>query len=285
MKLLRIPVVALSVFTSGVLSVSAQGDVTRDSVLSYQVIGGLNITQNTYDNWAAGGEDALAYTLTLNSKLEKNRPQYIWTVTGDFAFGQTKQGDDPIRNAVDKISVETIYTYKLGANVNPYVAGGFDTQFTTGYDYSVTPKVAKSDFLDPIYVMSGVGAGFYLKPNLKTRLGLALKETRADKYAEIYTNDPDTDKLEKSRLETGIESVTDYGVKLGENLLYVAKLGFFSAFKHIDVVDVKWDNTWTAKVAKYVSVNLNVFIYYDEDIVKKAQIKETLSIGLTYAVF
>ena len=268
------------------VAVSAQEDQWGEFGLTYQVIAGLNITQNTYDNWAAGGEDALAYTMTLNSKLEKNQPKYILTVTGDFAFGQTKQGDDPIKNAMDKISVEGLYTYKLGSYVNPYIGLGFDTQFTKGYDYSVSPKVAKSNFLDPIYIMGGVGAGFFLKPNLKTRLGLAFKETRADTYAEFYSDDPDTpDETETSRFETGIESVTDFNVKLGENLLYETRLGLFSAFEHLDIVDIKWDNKWTAQVAKYVNVNLNILIYYDEDIIKKAQIKETLAIGLTYTIF
>ena len=220
----------------------------------------------------------------MNSKLEKNRPAYVWTVTGDFAFGQTKLGDDKIRNAVDKISVEGLYTHKLGTYVNPYVGLGFDTQFARGYDYSAEPDTAVSKFWDPAYIMGGAGAGFFLKPNLKTRLGFAFKETMTDEFRK-YSDDPDTDDKEKSRFETGIESVTDFNVKLGENLLYETRLGLFSAFEHIDIVDIKWDNKWTAQVAKYVNVNLNVLIYYDEDIVKKTQIKEILAIGLTYTIF
>ena len=286
MKSWRIFITVVLIFSVLAPTVLAEADQWGDFGVVYQVIAGLNITQNTYDNWAAGGEDALAYTLTLNSKIEKNRPKYIWTVTGDFAFGQTKQGDDPIRNAVDKITVEGLYTHKLGVYVNPYVGLGFDTQFAKGYDYSVDPKIARSNFLDPIYIMGGAGAGFFLKPNLTTRLGLAFKETRADKFAGFYSDDPDTpDEIEKSRFETGVESVTDFNVKLGENLLYETKLGLFSAFEHIDIVDIKWDNKWTAQVAKYVNVNLNVLLYYDEDIVKKTQIKETLAIGLTYTIF
>ena len=265
------------------LSLCAQSDQWGDFGMAHQVIAGLNITQNTYKNWAAGGEDALAYTLTVNSKLEKNQSKYIWTATGDFAFGQTKLGDDPIRNAVDKISIEGLYTHKLGTFVNPYVGLGFDTQFAKGYDYSASPKEAKSNFIDPLYIMGGAGAGFFLKPDLTTRLGLAFKETIADKYAVFYIDANDSTKT--SRFETGIESVTDYSVKLGENLLYETRLGLFSAFEHVDVVDIKWDNTWTAQVAKYVNVNLTLLVYYDEDIVKKTQIQETLAIGLTYTIF
>jgi hypothetical protein len=286
MNMTRITWLGVVILVAGVLSAFGESDQWGDFGLKRQVVAGLNITQNTYDNWAAGGEDALAYAFTVNSKFEKNQSRYIWTITGDFAFGQTKQGNDPIRNAVDKISVEGLYTHKLGTYVNPYVGLGFDTQFAKGYDYSVTPKEARSNFIDPIYIMGGVGAGFFIKPNLKTRLGLAFKETRADQYAAFYSDDPDTpDKIEKSRFETGLESVTDYNVKLGQNLLYETKLSLFSAFEHIDIVDIKWDNKWTAQVAKYVNVNLNVLMYYDEDIVKKTQIKETLAIGLTYTLF
>ena len=60
MKLWRICVAGLLTFSVLAPIIFAEGDQWGDFGLTHQLIGGLNITQNTYDNWAAGGEDALA---------------------------------------------------------------------------------------------------------------------------------------------------------------------------------------------------------------------------------
>jgi hypothetical protein len=263
-------------------SCEAEEDEWGAFEMTRRVVGALNITQNSFSNWAAGGENSLAYALSLKSKFQNNQPKWIWIATGDFDFGQTKQGTDPIKKTVDKIEINGNYTYKLGKYVNPYAAAGLLTQFTTGYDYSQTDTagnfVPKSGFLDPLYLTQSAGAGFFIKPNLKTRLGLGFKETIADKYRDTYSGG------KRFKFETGIESVTDYETKLQENLLYVTKLSLFSSFAHLTTVDMNWENTLSAKVSEYVSVNLYLIFFYDKDISNKLQIKEILAIGFTYTM-
>ncbi len=248
------------------------------------LVGGLNLTQNSYSNWTAGGENAYAYTFTLNSQFLNNQPKYVWKITGDFAFGQTKIGSQSLRNAVDRIDVNGLLTYKYGLFVNPYVSAGLLTQFATGYDYSKTPPLAKSAFFDPAFITGGAGLGWTIRPKFTTRLGLGIKETVTNKYSQFrYADKASTPNvIEKTKFETGIQSVTELEEKLASNLLYVTKLGLFSSFANMTAVDVKWNNTWSAKVSKFISVNMIVNILYDKDISPKTQIQEALAIGLTY---
>ena len=70
-----------------------------------------------------------------------------------------------------------------------------------------------------------------------------------------------------------------------ENFLYTSRLRFFSAFDQLDVWDVGWDNTFTAKVNDLIAVNLNFIVVYEKSQSLKTQVKEGLNLGITYAVF
>ncbi len=56
------------------------------------------------------------------------------------------------------------------------------------------------------------------------------------------------DKIEKFKLETGLESVIVFKYEFLPNTTYATYLRLFIRFNDIDVWDVRWDNIITAKV-------------------------------------
>jgi hypothetical protein len=248
-----------------------------------EVIGSLNLTQASFDNWSGGGENSLAWQFKFLGKFMHEQTSYNWTTTGKIEYGQTKLGDLESRKSIDEIRLESIYTRKINLYVNPYVAVTGETQLTKGYKYSETSKTAFSDFFDPAYFTQSAGIGYSPNDQFKTRLGAALKETITRNFPTPFADDPDTkDKIEKTKVELGAESVTDYTQKLAEKMLFTSKLELFSNFKALNEVDVRWDNILTAEVSKYVNVNLNFKLFYDRDISVKRQLKQSLALGLTY---
>ena len=247
-----------------------------------EMVGNLNFTQNKFDNWSQGGEDSWSWQLDINAKFENDQEKYNWSNTGKFSFGQTQIGDADSRKAADEIKLESVYTYKMSLYINPYIAVTGKTQISKGYQYNDTSRFAISDFLDPGYFTQSAGIGY--KPNemIKTRLGAALKETVADKYG--FADDPSTTKFEKTRTEVGAESVTDLEYKVSENILFKSKLEMFSTLDAINEVDVNWDNLITAKVAEYINVSFNLNLFYDRNISKSRQLKQTLAVGLSYSL-
>ena len=247
-----------------------------------EMVGSLNLTQTSFDNWGQGGENSLAWQLNLNAKFENDQAKYNWTNNGKLAFGNIKVGDEETKKSVDEIKLESVYTYKMNLYVNPYVAVSGETQLAKGYEYNPDGKDSVlSAFMDPAYFMQSVGLGYAPNEQIKTRLGAALKETLSDKYG--FADDKETmNKIETSKVEFGAESVTDLSRKLAENILLTSKLELFSNFKAFDEIDVRWDNILSAKVAKYVDVNFNFKLFYDKDISTKRQLKQTLALGLTY---
>ncbi len=247
-----------------------------------EMVGGLNLTQTSFDNWTQGGENSTAWQMNFNFKFVNDQVKTNWSNTGKFTYGQTKTGEAESRKSIDEIKLESVLTYKLAVLINPFVAATGQTQFAPGYSYSDDTRTMISAFMDPGYFRQSIGIG--IKPNetVQTRLGAALKQTVTRKYPKPYADDPATPEVETFKSEVGIESVTDVNWKLNETTLYTSKLELFSALGALDETDINWDNLFTTKISKYFNVNFNVKIFYDKDISAKRQIKQALALGLTY---
>ncbi len=244
-----------------------------------ELVGNLNFTQNTFDNWKQGGENSWAWQLTINGKWVNNQKNYNWENTLKINYGKTKVGDASSKKSSDEISVSSVYTYKMGIYVNPFVAVTGRTQFTKGYKYEADTSYAISEFLDPGYFTQSAGLGYAPNSHIKTRLGAAIKETFASKYSDLYAQG------EKTRVEVGASSVTELNFKLAQNILYTGKIELFSNLKAFNEIDVNWDNMLASHITKYITVNFNVKLFYDRDVSPKRQLQEVLAVGLTYNFF
>jgi len=242
-----------------------------------EIIGNLNFTQNQFYNWTKGGENSWSWQLDIHAKLINDQPDYNWKNSGKVSFGKTKLGKAESRKAADEIKLESVYSYKLGTNVNPYVSVMGQTQFTKGYEYTDDVKVEVSDFLDPAYSIQSIGVGYTPHQKLQTRLGFAVKETFTKEHAEKYAGG------EKTKVEFGTESVTDISASISKNILYTTKIELFSSLSRFDEIDINWDNIFSSKISEYIAVSFNFILFYDKDISNRRQIKQTLALGLTYS--
>ncbi|MCG3120531.1 MAG: hypothetical protein ALAOOOJD_03275 [bacterium] len=262
-----------------------QADTAKVKKLwTHSLVGGLNLTQVSFDNWAQGGENALAYALSLVGKSVNDLPKTDWTTSYKFAFGQTRLGNQGLRKTDDKIDLETILTYKMGTYINPYVGATFKSQFASGFDYGTKPRTEVSKFFDPAYITQSAGVGYQPLPQIKTRLGAALREVITSEFSEFkYADDPGTAKIEKTKVEGGLESVTEVNWQMQSNILFTGKLELFDPFKALDKVVIRSDNTLAAKVSKYMNVNFNVQFVKDPPVKNyRRQIKQVLGVGLSY---
>jgi len=250
-----------------------------------EMVGGINLTQTSLSNWTQGGENSFAWQLNFNFKFINSQEKFNWANSGKVTYGSTKIGDQEFRKSLDEIRLESVLTYKLGTYVNPYIACTAETQFAPGYNYETDPKTQISSFMDPGYFREGIGVGYQPSDIVKSRLGVALKQTITSDYPIPYADDPDTvDKIEKTKNEFGAESVTDISWKITKNSLFTSKLELFYAFKAFDETDVNWDNVFTIMISKYINININFKLFYDKDISKKRQIKQAIAFGFTYSL-
>lgn len=249
------------------------------------LITGLNVSQIAFRNWTQGGENSITWTLTGDFGLKYNTEQWAFKNQLKAAYGRTKQGEKDFITNDNELYLETVISYQiLGWAVNPYFSNTVRTQLTEGFDYSVTPEVKISDFFDPGYITQSLGFTYDKLENIQTRLGIAFQEVITNNFTK-YSDDPETlNEVEKFKFETGIESVTDANFLLAENLLMKTKLRLFSRFESLDVWDVRWDNTITAKINSWMNVNFAYLLIYQKDQSLTAQMKQALQLGIVYTI-
>jgi len=265
--------------------VFSQTDTATSQPWKHNLVAGLNLTQVSLTDWAQGGENALAWTFSLNGQSTKQWDSLSWTNTYIFAFGQTRLGNQGLRKTEDKIDFTSILTDKVGSIINPYAAVTFNSQFAPGYTYdNAGIRTEVSNFFDPGYLTQSLGAGYQPVKEVSTRLGAAVREIFTTDFPQ-YADDPTTKEIENRRVEGGIEWVTDVAWEIQSNLFFTSKIEVFSPVKTFNQTVLRSDNTLTAKFSKYLSTSVNLQIINDKKVSPYTQLKETIAFGLNYSIF
>ncbi len=250
-----------------------------------KMVGNLNFTQASFDNWAAGGENSWSWIFNVNGNFIRKQEKSHWTNIYKLEYGRSKVGSDEAKKTADEIFLESEYSYFFAPVWAGYIAVNGRSQFAEGYDYETDPKTLTSKFINPAYFRESVGIKFTPSDKFNSRAGVGLKQTVVtdEMFAPIYTDKTDTDELEKLRSEIGLESVTNVTYQIKEDVVFTSSLDLFSNLKAFNEVDVRWDNLIAAEITKYIKVSFNFQLYYDRDISIKRQLKQYLAVGLSYS--
>lgn len=274
---------AFSVYAVADTTKTIKVDTTHKSPWKISSSVGLNANQIALANWTQGGANSIAWTSfgTFSATLAES----TWTAKNNvkITYGQTKLGSADFRTNDNEIYAESVFSYNASWKVNPFFSNALRTVITNGFDYSKTPEVQTAAFFDPGYLTQSLGFEYAKDKLFLTRLGIALQEVFTNRFT-TYSDDPTTTEIERFKIDTGIESVTESNLPIAENMQFGSKLRLFSRYKTIDVWDVRWDNTLTAKINKLFNVNLNILMVYQKDQSARTQLKQALQMGITYTI-
>ncbi len=265
-------------------SVAVSSDTLHKYGWAHTMVSGANLTQVSFKDWAQGGENALSYALYLNGNSALDEESLNWGNSYKFSFGQTRLGSQGIRKTDDEIYFESLLIYKLGVYVNPYVAATLRTQFAVGYTYDNAGNATSvSKFFDPGYLTQSAGVAYQPVPEIKTRIGVGVREIITSQFNQ-YADDPTTSTVEKTKIDGGMEWVTEAAYAFAENMTLTSRVELFDPFKHLDRVYFRTDNLITAKVNKYIAASFGVQILNDVNVSPRTQIKQVMALGFTYTI-
>jgi len=259
----------------------------QDTIIFYKwvpkVVTGLNLSQISLSNWTQGGEDAISWTFLGNGSLSYRTE--LWHFKNDLklAYGRTKLGSANFRTTDNELYLESVISRNIGWPIDPYFSNTVRTALAAGFNYDTNPPIEIANFFDPGYLTQSLGFIYDKTPGFSTRLGFAVQEIITNEFT-FYSDDTSTIKIEKIKVETGIESVTTAEYTVMENILLKSKLRLFSRFESFDIWDVRWDNAIAAQVNEYVNVSFVFLPSYEEAQIRKTQIKEALQLGITYTI-
>lgn len=301
---------ALCILTSPAISqvTDAEGALKQqnaDSLSGWKTggIAGVNVAQTALVNWAAGGEGSFAINGVFSTFANYKKGKISWDNSFDLGYGLLKQGDVDYKKTDDK--VDLLSKFGREAYKNLYYAGllNFKSQMTRGYDYHDDgTKTVISNAFAPAYVIAAIGLDY--KPNDYVSIFAAPLTGKMTIVNDEHLSNIGAFGVEprdKSLSEFGgyvriIFSKNDFKSEFMKNVSITSKVDLFSNYlKDPQNVVVNWENILAFSINKYINVNFNTHLIYDDKVkflkegqevgdegIAMIQFKEIFAVGVSF---
>jgi hypothetical protein len=268
----------------------------------------VNLAQTSLTNWAAGGQNSVAVNGLFSMFANLKRGKTVWDNSLNVGYGLLKQGKNTdFMKTDDKIDFLSKYGQEAFKNFYYAALLNFKTQMSPGYNYpDVTNKI--SDLFAPAYLLLAVGLDY--KPNANFSAFVApltakftfVTDDTLSAHGAYGVTPGETSKSEFGGYIRAIYTKNNFKGEFMKNIAFTTKIDLFS--NYLDKpqnIDVSWETQIAMKVNKYISVNFNTHLLYDDNILialdrnddgdmtdpedipgKRIQFKEILGVGFSY---
>jgi len=254
------------------------------------------VNQSSFSNWTSGGQSSISGTLKIDYNFNFSDNGWDWDTKVISNFGLNKiSGSDFLKKTDDRIEINSV----LGKKFNTDIIGrwsyssffNFQTQFAKGYrfgkDANGNPnRTEKSRFFSPATVQLGVG--MYWKKskdlwvNVAPMTGKLILVNR--RFTENLSENQTYFGVKKggnSRFELGASIRSYYKSEIFENVTMENRLSLYSDYlDRPQNIDFDCTFNFIMKVNQYVSTNLIFQFVYDDNEIKRVQVREVLGVGL-----
>lgn len=273
----------------------------------------LTLTQNSFLNWSAGGNNSVSGIFELLFVKKYKQDFLFWNNQVKAVYGLNKEESRMLRKTQDMFEVNSTFGYREDKSSEWYYSAklNFKTQFANGYKYPNTQK-AISKFFSPAYLFLGVGAEYYSAPKkfkvylspITNKSTFVYSKRLADEGAfgvqkAIYNADGELIRKGKNtKIEFGTLISGEWHTKIMENIKMEQKLALYSDYlNNFGNIDVNWEVNFDMTINKYIQASLGANLLYDDDVKHKedinndgkleilgprVQLKQLLGIGLSY---
>ncbi|MDB9794157.1 DUF3078 domain-containing protein [Flavobacteriaceae bacterium] len=254
------------------------------------------VNQSSFSNWTSGGQSSISGTLKVDYNYNYSDNGWAWDTKIFSNFGLNKiSGSEFLKKTDDRIEVNSV----LGKKFNNDVIGkwsyssffNFQTQFAKGYrfgkDSNGNPnRTEKSRFFSPATLQLGVG--LYWKKSKDFWVNVAPMTGKLILVNRFFTetlNENETyfgvKKGGNSRFELGASVRAYYKSEIFKNINLENRLSLYSDYLDRPLnVDFDCTFNFVMKVNQYISTNLIFQFVYDDNEIKRVQIREVLGLGL-----
>ena len=254
------------------------------------------VNQSSFSNWTSGGQSSISGTLKVDYNFNYSDNGWDWDTKVISNFGLNKiSGSDFLKKTDDRIEINSV----LGKKFNNDIIGrwsyssffNFQTQFAKGYrfgrDANGNPnRTEKSRFFSPATIQLGVG--MYWKKSKDLWVNVAPMTGKLILVNRRFTENLNENqtyfgvkKGGNSRFELGASIRSYYKSEIFENVTMENRLSLYSDYlDRPQNIDFDCTFNFIMKVNQYVSTNLIFQFVYDDNEIKRVQVREVLGVGL-----
>ena len=254
------------------------------------------VNQSSFSNWTSGGQSSISGTLKIDYNFNYSDNGWDWDTKVISNFGLNKiSGSDFLKKTDDRIEINSV----LGKKFSNDIIGrwsyssffNFQTQFAKGYrfgrDANGNPnRTEKSRFFSPATVQLGVG--MYWKKSKDLWVNVAPMTGKLILVNRRFTENLNENqtyfgvkKGGNSRFELGASIRSYYKSEIFENVTMENRLSLYSDYlDRPQNIDFDCTFNFIMKVNQYVSTNLIFQFVYDDNEIRRVQVREVLGVGL-----
>lgn len=290
MYLRNLPPALFSILIALFISFGAQAQEETEKDTTYWTTKysfGVNLNQSAFsDNWTGGGVSSIAIGTAFNVKPSYRKGKISWNNEFDFIYGAIRNKGQSARKSADRILLDSKVGYDIGEKLNLFFSANFLTQFAPGYNFETVQdeevRTTISKFMNPGYLTYGLGLEYVPTSFLKLRaLPISPRHTFVTDTT-LHNDFPRNYGVpigETVRNEWGgFQLWADFDKDVMENLNIKTRYFMFGNYETGEL-DHRVDFILTAKVNKYLNVNLSAIMVHDKDQADKVQFSQVLGIG------
>ena len=260
---------------------------------SHKGLTGFNLSQTSFTNWSAGGENTVADNIYFNGSLNYKKDKLSWTNDLSANYGQNFTDNTGWRKSIDNLNFASKLGHQITEKLFYAALLDFKSQLANGYKYTDDDKVLVSKFMTPSYLNVSVGLDY--KPNSHIAVyfsPVAGKLTMVTDTTFSQAYGIDAGKKVKPQLGSIFKVNVDYSF-FEDKVTLKSVLDLFTAYDDsFGKVDVNWDVLIGYNLTKLLTLTFQSTLKYDDDIKTvddegnirgaKVQFKEMVGLGISY---
>ena len=257
----------------------------------------ITFNQAYFENWVSGGENSMTGLFSLDYNINYlSEKGWVWDNNLMLSIGTTYlSGNAFFKKADDRIEINSVVSKKVNTYWNYSAYFNFKTQMLPGYRYfkkeGEDQKEEISRILSPAVIQMGLG--WYYKEGDVVWFNIAPLAARGIFVSKDYTQNLSPGQ-KYFGVERGATNIVSMGASLSgfiqsnlmENISMDNKFNVYVNYLNkIENIDFEWNANIRLKVNDKISSNLIIHIQYDDDLIKRLQIRELFGLGLSIDIW
>ena len=256
--------------------------------------------QSSYSYWTAGGQTSISGTIKIDYDFNFENNGWNWDTKVITAYGLNSIGGSKyLKKTDDRFEINSLlgkkFTNNLIGNWSYSSFINFKTQWTKGYRYrkNSNGEEERSEltrFFSPAYLQ--IGIGLYWRKSKDLWVNFAPVTGRLIIVNKFFTENLQdgkqyfgVNKGSNSRFELGASLRSYFKFEFIENVEISNRLSLYSDYlENSGNIDLDYTINTSMKINKYLTTNLILQFIYDDNSVKRLQVREVMGIGLNLKI-
>ncbi|WP_144895658.1 DUF3078 domain-containing protein [Lutibacter sp. Hel_I_33_5] len=255
-----------------------------DSIPKWKVHGrfAFVFNQSTFSNWASGGENTIAGNININYDFNYKKDNINWDSRIITSYGLSHLSEKGYRKTDDRFEFNSL----LGIKSKDYwffsFITNFKTQYTTGYNYKVEPKVEVSNFFSPAYLSFGPGMLWKKSDNLN--LNIAPATARFTFVNDVFSGKFGVEQGKNSSFGLGFNLAGYFKFNLMENIEMENILAVYSDYLNKPQnIDIDYQSNIRFIVNKHIKMQMTFHTIMDDNSSGRIQFRQLFGLGVNYS--